>query len=240
MSFANPLRGLRLWWAWGGAVCSVAVATAQPPAPKEWDFGFTGGMVMSEMNFDPTISQDMAGGYTFGVVARYIEEKYFGLQAEVLLTRRGYKDRYTDFPNYKFQRNMTYLEVPVLSHIYFPMGRRNEICVDLGPKFGIMLWEKKESNLPADFGQSGTPTAGFMTEHHTMDISRRFDYGIQAGLGYEFKFSRIWSVQLSARYYFGLGNIFPDEKSDVFETSANRHFMVVMTVFWHKFLAKDK
>lgn len=240
MSFVNLFRGLRSWWVSAIFVFSIYTAVAQPPAPKEWDFGFLGGMVMSEMNFDPTITQDMATGYTFGVSARYIEEKYFGIQAEVLLTRRGYKDRYTEFPGYKFQRNLTYLEVPILTHIYFPMGRRNEICVDGGPKFGVMLWENSDSNLPADFGQQGTPTAGFRTEHHTMDISRRFDYGIQIGLGYEYKFSRIWSAQLSARYYFGLGNIFPDEKSDVFETSANRHFMVVLTVFWHKFLEKDR
>lgn len=213
-------------------------AVAQPRVPKELDWGIIGGAVMSRMNFDPTISQDMATGYTFGVSARYIEEKFFGLQAEVLITRRGYKDRYTDFPSYKFQRNLTYMEIPFLSHIYFPMGRRNEICVDLGPKFGMLLWEKTDNRLPADFGQPGSPTAGFMTDHHTMDIKNRFDYGIQAGLGYEFKFSPQISLQLSGRYYFGLGNIFPDEKSDVFETSANQHVMIVMTLFWHKLLEK--
>ncbi len=221
----------------GGAVWS-GKAVAQPRVPKELDLGIVGGAVMSHMNFDPTISQDMAAGYTLGISARYIEEKFFGLQAEVLVTRRGYKDRYTDFPSYKFQRNLTYLEVPFLSHIYFPMGRRNEICVDLGPKFGMLLWDKTDNRLPSDFGQAGSLTAGFRTDHHTMDIKYRFDYGIQAGLGYEFKFSPQLSLQLSGRYYFGLGNIFPDEKSDVFETSANQHIMIVMTLFWHRLLEK--
>ncbi len=77
-----------------------------------------------------------------------------------------------------------------------------------------------------------------MTDHHTMDVKYRFDYGIQAGLGYEFKFSPQVSLQLAGRYYFGLGNIFPDEKSDVFETSSNQHIMIVMTLFWHKLLEK--
>lgn len=230
-----------LWF--GGLIIFFAAmwpgrSGAQPRVPKELDLGIVGGAVMSRMNFDPTISQDMAAGYTLGISARYIEEKFFGLQAEVLVTRRGYKDRYTDFPSYKFQRNLTYLEVPFLSHIYFPMGRRNEICVDLGPKFGMLLWEKTDNRLPTDFGQPGSSTAGFRTDHHTMDIKYRFDYGIQAGLGYEFKFSPQISLQLSGRYYFGLGNIFPDEKSDVFETSANQHVMIVMTLFWHRLLEK--
>jgi hypothetical protein len=248
MIFAKYIRSLRRSVCVGllsATACAAPALHAQQRIPRELSLGVIGGAVFSQMKFDAstTIPQDMARGYTLGVSARYIEEQYFGLQIEALLTKRGFQDRYdAEYGDLSFTRSLTYLEVPFLSHIYFPIGKRkrNEISVDLGPKFGVMLWEKTDSNLPEDFGQSGTPTAGLQDAHHTMAVSNRFDYGIQAGLGYEFRCSKDVSVQLSGRYYFGLGNIFPDEKSDVFETSSNQHVMVVMTVYWHKLLAKRK
>lgn len=227
-------------WGWFLVVC-LGITTgvqAQPRVPREVDLGVIGGATLSNYVFDPQVSQDMAKGYTVGVAARYIEEKYFGLQAEFLLTRRGYRDRYDRYPEYEFQRDLTYAEIPVLAHVYFNLGKRSEVAVDLGPKFAVFLWDKSTSNLPADFGQEGSPTVNYTHEHHYMDISKMFDYGIQVGLGYEFKCTRQISVQLSGRYYFGLGNIFPDEKSDTFETSRNQHVQIVMAVWWHHWIGR--
>ena len=52
-----------------------------------------------------------------------------------------------------------------------------------------------------------------------MDISSRFDYGITAGVGCEYYLSPRRSITLEARYYFGLGNIFPSSKADTFSAS---------------------
>lgn len=221
--------GLFLLSSW--AMPLVAQKRIQP----RLDIGVIGGAVLSQMTFDPSITQDMAQGYSAGVSFRYIEEQLFGLQIDALLSRRGWRDRYNEFPEYFYQRNLTYLEIPFLSHIYFPMGQRNEISVNLGPKLGVMLGESSDSNLPSDFDNIYTGT----TVHHSMDVSKRFDYGIQAGLGYEFRFNPEWSMQLSGSYYFGLGNIFPDTKSDTFETSSNQHIMITLTLY-RRMLLKNK
>lgn len=211
---------------------------AQPRVARHLDLGVTGGVVMSSYTFKPTVTQNQAMGYTAGIAARYVEEKYFGLQMEVLLTRRGWDERYELFPQYKFQRSLTYLEIPVLAHIYFNLGKHNEISVDLGPKFGTMLWENTESNLPDDFGQEVSETANYESFQHDLAVHSKFDYGIQVGLGYEFKVNSHLSFQLSGRYYFGLGNIFPDKKTDVFETSSNQQIQIVFTVWWKKWIGK--
>ena len=221
------------------AALGTALAEAQPRVPRRIDIGVTGGATLSSYDFKPTVVQDKARGYTFGLAARYVEEKFFALQAEALITRRGFRDRYERFPQYTFERDLTYLEVPVLAHIYFPLGRRSELALDLGPKFGAFLWDKTERVLPDDFAQPGTPTQNYRTEHHTMAVHNNFDYGIQAGLAYEFKASRHLSFQLAGRYYFGLGNIFPDEKSDTFETSSNQHVQITLTVWWKKYLHRN-
>lgn len=207
--------------------------SAQTRIPREVHIGVIGGANMSQYSFIPTVSQKMTQGYTGGVAIRYIEETFFGLQAELLLTQRGYKDYYESYPELHFSRTLTYIEVPVMAHVYFKMGQRNQIMLDAGPKIGWYLSDKIDSNLPDNFGQEDSEYAAGVTAHHTLDVSKKFDYGIQAGLGYEFKFGRKISLQLQGRYYYGLANLWPDSKADEFEQSSNQSIQIVASLWWH-------
>ncbi len=214
-------------------VLTASVALwAQPKVPREWQVAALGGVSLSNYDFDPTVTQSMAQGYTAGLAVRYIEEKYFGLQAEVILTRRGFKDRFDSYPQYSFERDLTYVELPLMAHIYFNAGKRNEISFDVGPKVGFCVADQTTSSLDDAF-ETIAASAQHGYAHHTMDLDQKFDYGIQAGLGYEFKFSKQLSLQLQGRYYFGLGNIFPDTKADTFETSRNNTVQIVMALWFH-------
>ena len=61
-----------------------------------------------------------------------------------------------------------------------------------------------------------------------MEISKKFDYGITAGLGGEYYFTPRHSVYIEARFYYGLGNIFASTKSDEF--SSSRSMSIVATL----------
>lgn len=222
------------------AVCAVALY-AQPKVRREVDFGVMGGAALSKYALYPKITQDQSLGATAGLSFRYIEEKYFGLQAEVQYTRRGMNDRYEDFPELQYEHLFHYLEVPVLAHIYFPMGRRNEISVDLGPKVGYLFADKEVSNVDgnADFeALKANTTHGY--PHHGMAADRKFDYGIVAGLGYEFRFSQQVSLQLHGRYYYGLGNMYKDTKADVFELSNVGVIQIGATLWFRHFIRLKK
>lgn len=195
---------------------------------------------MSSYSFSPTVTQGQALGYTAGVAARYIEEKYFGLQAEFLVTRRGVKDRFDEYPDLSYQRNFTYVELPVLAHVYFAAGKKNEISFDIGPKLGFYLFDKEDSQLSGDDWETIKNKSSHGYQHHDMDVTKKFDYGIQAGLGYEFKFNKELSLQLQGRYYFGLGNMFPDTKADVFENSNNQQIQIVAALWFRQHIAKYK
>lgn len=205
---------------------------SQPKVPREWDFGVVGGANLSTYNFFPSASQDQSVGYTLGVGARYIEEKFFGIEGELLFTRRGMKDRFDEeYSHLSFERYMYYVEMPVLAHIYFNLGSRSEIAVDLGPKLAYFMGDDKKAQLGEDFDYLCRMSRhGY--KHHDMEVSSKLDYGIQAGLGYEFKFSPETSLQLQGRYYFGLGNIFPDSKGNTFEESSNRCIQIVATLWF--------
>lgn len=224
-------------------LCLLALsmgALAQTRIARELHLGVIGGACMSNYRLTPTVTQDLAKGYTFGLAARYIEEKIFGIQAELLLTRRGEKDKFDEYPELSFQRNFTYFEVPILAHLYFDCGKKNEINFDIGPKFGYFLSDKAKAQLEGENWDKVQNMTYHKYQHHTMPVSKKFDYGLQMGLGYEFKVNKELSIQLQGRYYFGLGNIFPDSKADVYETSNNHQIQIVAAVWFRSQVAKYK
>lgn len=213
---------------------------SQERIARELHLGVLGGACMSNYNFAPKVTQDLAKGYTFGVAARYIEEKVFGLQAELLLTRRGEKDNFDEHPELSFQRDFTYIEVPLMAHLYFDCGEKSEISFDIGPKFGAYLSDKQKAKLDSESWETVKYQTYHQYQHHDMAVSKKFDYGLQMGLGYEFKINKEISVQLQGRYYFGLGNMFPDSKSDVYENSNNHQIQIVAAVWFRSQIAKYK
>lgn len=218
-------------------VCAnISLAIAQARIPREFHLGVKGGAMLSEYSFRPQVSQRFTGSYSMGVAARYIEEEYFGLQAELLISERGFADLYDPNPDeWLFERKLTYIELPVLAHVYFPLGKRNEISIDLGPKIAWFLSDRANSELPEDFNSLVK-----VYKHHELPIAKKFDYGIQMGLGYEFKINQKLSAQLSGSFYFGLGNLWPDTKADDFEESKNNSIQISFGLWWHHVIKGKK
>lgn len=218
-------------------VCAnIGMAMAQARIPREVHLGVKGGAMLSQYSFHPRVSQRFTGSYSMGVAARYIEEEYFGLQAELLISDRGFADLYDPNPDgWLFERKLTYIELPVLAHVYFPLGKRNEISIDLGPKIAWFLGDRVNSSLPADFNSLVN-----VYKHHELPISKKFDYGIQLGLGYEFKINQKLSAQLSGSFYFGLGNLWPDTKADDFEESKVNSIQISFGLWWRHVIKGKK
>ena len=80
--------------------------------------GGKAGVSLSRVNFKPTVQQTMLPGMTAGAMFRYIEENHFGLIAELNVTQRGWKEAF-DESDYNYSHRFTYLELPVMTHIFF-------------------------------------------------------------------------------------------------------------------------
>ncbi len=211
---------------------SVSFRTfSQKKFPTEHSIGITGGVNLCKVSMQPDVVQDFKMGETFGVVYRYIEEKFFGIQAELLYAKRGWKDRLEDFPNYHFERSFDYIELPIMSHIFFGNNRVKGF-VNLGPSISYYLGNDKiNTNIISP------EEMAFETTHHGLAISNRFDYGIIGGGGLELRFGKN-SFIIEGRYYFGLGDIFPNEKRDYFESSAHQYVSIKAAYLFH--LGKKK
>lgn len=213
------------------AVLPVGVQAQREYSPN-FSVGVRGGATLSSMSFSPEVHQSMVQGMTIGVTARYTEERFFGLIAEINLTQRGWKENFArdEAPQFQYKHTLTYVQIPLLTHIYF--GSRKVKCFfNLGPEAGFLISEKIDANFDyMNFASiEGFPQGYRTNEQLKMDIQNSFDYGIAGGVGIEFFINRRNSVQLEGRYYFGLGNIFNASKRDYFAASRGSSIEVTLS-----------
>lgn len=180
--------------------------------------GVRGGMDMSQVFFNPSVRQTFNLGFTGGVMVRYMEENHFGLIGEINFVQRGWKENFEGAP-YNYRRTLNYIELPVFAHIFF--GRRGKFFFNAGPQVALYLGDKVNANFNPDEMQSLSdfPIRNRTNTQMLLTVSQKFDYGISAGLGGEFNLNKKNSLSIEARFYYGLGNVFPSKRSDVFSAS---------------------
>ena len=210
----------------------VASGQAQTHFDSRVDIGARGGVTFSTVMFKPSIMGKLGMGYTGGLTFRYTEENHFGLIAEVNLVQRGWAEKFEDLP-YSYQRVLNYVEVPVMSHIYF--GSRGKFFINAGPEIAYFIGDKIKSNF--DYtdvsGLAGFNDKNRRTEQLTMDVSQKLDFGIVAGLGGEFSINRRNSLALEARVFYGIGNVMPSGRQDTF-TVSNQLSVAVTAGYWFR------
>jgi len=206
---------------------------AQRTYDPHFAIGGKGGVTLSNMAFTPGVEQALIQGMQVGVTARYVEEKFFGIVAELNIEQRGWKETF-DETEFKYQRRLTYLQLPVMTHIYFG-SKTFKGFINLGPSVGYMIADGISSNFdhnnPA--AVAGFPIANRHVNQMSMEIKNRFDYGICAGGGIEFVIKRRHSLILEGRYYYGLGNIFSAKKKDEFSASRGTSIQVSLGYMFH-------
>lgn len=229
MKFNMKLKSLLL--AMSMSVC--AGLSAQTHYSSNVSVGVKGGVDVSQVFFNPSVQQKLMNlGMTGGVMVRYIEEDHFGLIAELNFVQRGWKENFEEAP-YDYKRTLNYIELPVLAHIYF--GRRGKFFFNAGPQVALFLGESTKANFDPYNTASlpDFPNRNRMNSQMTMDVTQKVDYGISAGLGGEFNINRKNSISLEARFYYGLGNIFPSKRTDTFSAS-NQMSISLALGYWFR------
>lgn len=214
------------------ALSTIVAGWGQTHFESRVDIGAHGGVTFSEVMFKPAITGTFGMGYTAGVTFRYTEENHFGLLAEVNLVQRGWAEKFEDLP-YKYQRILNYVEVPIMSHIYF--GRRGKFFINAGPEVAYYLGDHITSNFDYTDTSSleGFHDKNRRTDQLTMQVSQKLDFGIVAGLGGEFSINRRNSLTVEARVYYGIGNVMPSGRQDTFNLS-NQLSIGVTAGYWFR------
>ena len=194
--------------------------------------GGKAGYSLSRVMFTPSVPQSMQGGFLIGGAFRYTEEKNFGIIAEFNIEQRGWKEKFEGY-DYKYNRSFTYVQIPLLTHIYFGNEHFNAFF-NAGPELGFMLGSHTSANF--DYKNIGSiqdfPTTNRYTDQFTLKIKNRFDYGISAGIGVEWVKDKKHSFNAECRAYYGLGNVFSSHKTDPFSGSNSLSIMFSLGYFY--------
>ncbi|MBR1548698.1 MAG: PorT family protein [Prevotella sp.] len=144
-----------------------------------------------------------------------------------------------------FERRITYVQVPLLARMGWGRERKGlQFFAQIGPQVGMYMSDKVKSNFDArdpEFnpGTTDQPNplyryrgvrASNVVAQDTLPVKYKLDYGIAGGAGIEYSHPRLGHFLLEGRYYFGLGNIFGNSKSDVFGKS--NYGQIVIKASW--------
>ena len=196
-------------------------AWAQPRlARPEVYVGVHGGAMMSTVLFSPSVANidlkqaplTMNGGLVF----RYAGHKVCAIQAELNYMQRGWHE---GNGNYDYVRQLDYIEVPLLMHLYF--GKKAfRGFFNLGPQIGYCIGDK----------QTGTPLHPDKPQY--LPLEHSFDWGLAAGLGCYVRTKKAGVFQLEARGNFSLGTIYNNRKVDYFSQSNHANVSLNLAYLW--------
>ena len=203
----------------------------------DFAIGGNAGYMLSNVGFIPEVPQGMLGGLTGGLTMRYTCEKYFksicSIVAEVNVAQTGWKedikdtDRqpvyYADDTNKLnplfYERKMTYLQIPLMARMGWGRERKGfQFFFQVGPQIGMFLGESTSTNVVPGKATLNARTSQVIAQD-TMAVEKKFDYGIAGGIGLEFSHRKLGHFMVEGRYYYGLGDIYGNSKSDYFGRS---------------------
>ena len=202
---------------------SLTCAKAQVEEPRSrFEVGVAGNMNINSMEFQPSIRQKFLNGWGGGLSLRYTSEKYFSMicatQLEVNFAQRGWEEDFDNGTDNSYRRVIDYVEIPLFAHLAW--GKEEcglQFFLNLGPQFGFYLNDKEY--YIGDWKIENRPTS--LQPIYGKKIENQFDYGIAGGLGVEWK-TRGGTFVIEGRYYYALGDIFGNSKTDDFGRSANK------------------
>jgi hypothetical protein len=218
---------------------------------QEIDLGISGGVDFSKVSFLHNMqnrmnqlgNQSFTPNYRFGVVCRYISQYHFGLQIETNYVKAGWEESFidesgswyvldseinkmVDIAGLLVSRDISYIEVPLLAHIYF--GKRKvRFFVNMGPfvNFIIDYGQLNLSGVDEDLQKLVLKD----DDPRLSDDYRSVGYGITGGLGMNFIFGKMHFL-LEGRFMYGFSDLYSNNKSDVFQRSNNQLFNVTASV----------
>lgn len=204
----------------------------------DFNIGINAGIALNQVGFTPKINQKYYMGPLGGLTLRYTSERYLGMycafQAEINYAQLGWKEDIFSQNNEKlpdtYQRNLSYLEVPILANLGFgKIDRGFKGYFVAGPQVSYLFGEKEKRSETWTTLTNGIPDRmNNVTEQYGLKVQNKFEYGITAGLGGELS-TAIGHFLVEGRYYMGLSNLFYNSKSDPFAKSNNGTIIVKLT-----------
>jgi opacity protein-like surface antigen len=217
MKLLHWITSTILLWA-----CMPFAAYAEEPMKPPLEIGARGAY--SQVTFfrgggvEGVTNLKYRSGFAFGISTQYwLHAKdfmQFGIQPELLFVRRGAEAEYEGLVVGVFQ--LSYLEVPVLGRVLFPLSGPVSPYIVAGPRLGLLL--------------SAETTDANGNVRDSSDSTNTFDFGFSAGAGAVFQVSSRVMLSLEGRYDQSLMNRLDFEGEEVTNDQRHRAFFLMLGV----------
>lgn len=192
------------------SIASVLVAVS---SFAQLSVGVRGGYGAFGVQFEPPSlngNQENLFEPNFGFVAVFNDKNNAGIQLEVNYAVKGWREMDEDIEASEYKREVSYLEIPVMSHVELGRGWFR-IIGTLGPYIAFKQSEKSHSkNYDAVIG------------YNTYDVYnqkiRDIDFGNKVGLGFRVNIGKYVSAFADVRYDLQIAggqNIFKDHPNGI-------------------------
>ena len=199
----------------GLAATTARAQEAKPPFHQSLAVGVHGGMLMSRVNFVPSVSQRLHSGLMGGVLLRYNVERGASLQLEANYVQGGWREKY-DAATTSYSRTLNALEVPLLTHLYLGQGSA-KFYLNAGPFVGYILSEASTSS--GEDAMNDKDKA-----RHALPVANRFFWGLGGGPGLSLQLGGRHRIELEGRLVYGLGNIWSSARTSPYPQSSELRF----------------
>jgi hypothetical protein len=183
-----------------------ATVNAQDEPATPISFGAKAGVNFATITGDDLGDVEGKTSFHVGVLAEIPISDVFSIQPELLYSRQGAKESYTEsFSGMTFSEDLDikldYLLLPVMAKYYVTDG----FSIEVGPQIGFLL----NAEIDYEFSESGDGMS--FNESGTLDIKdavKSVDFGLNFGLGYKLDNG----LNFNVRYNLGLtdGNDDPE------------------------------
>ena len=201
----------------------LSAQTTKEPFAQSVSVGVHSGMTASRFTFVPSVRQRLHTGPIAGIAVRYDVERGASLQAELNYRRGGWQERYDALAT-SYSRTLDYLEIPLLTHLYFRSGDIR-IFINAGPFFGYQLGESATSS-----GEANMSTLD--STRHGMAVRDRFFWGLGGGPGISIPIGKRQRVELESRFVYGLGNLWSSKRGSTYVQSSEMYFGATLNYFF--------
>jgi Outer membrane protein beta-barrel domain len=185
---------------------------AQDSFKPSTHLGIHGGYNFSAVSFKPSVNQKLLSSNAFGIVFRHVSEPHIGIQFEVNVAGKGWKELIDSVDTYT--RRLQTIDIP-LTAVFIAGSRTLRIAFTIGPYVSYLIRES-ESFSTNDVTKD--------KPYYRKKLEGVWEVGFTGGVGIEIH-TKAGAFALRASYNHGLNNIFPLNVDDYYY-SASRNQVI--------------
>jgi hypothetical protein len=169
---------------------------AQDSFTPSTHLGIHGGYNFSAVSFKPSVNQELLPSNAYGIVFRHVSEPNIGIQFEVNVAGKGWKELIDSVDTYT--RRLKTIDIP-LTAVFIAGSRTLRFAFTIGPYVSYLIHEEESFS---------TNDATKYKPYYLKKLEGAWEVGFTGGVGIEFH-TKVGAFAVRASYNHGLNNIFP-------------------------------